>query len=101
MSVPPTADIRVVSEQEERIAGAIFLLHYIVYGNVINVGNGTSGPIVVTLQITSPEGVILLNTNETVVPDILSPKGEGSYTFKFTSDDLGGYKDQDWTVQGI
>jgi hypothetical protein len=83
-SAPPIADVRVVSEQEERTAGAIFLLHYIVYGNVINVGNGTSEPIVVTLQITSPEGMILLNTNETVIPDILPPKGEGSYTFKLT-----------------
>lgn len=81
-------DVRVVSEQAQSPNG-IFLVHYIVYGNVMNAGNGTSGPITVALQIKSPESAILLNTNETVVPDILSPKQEGTYTFKFTSDDLG------------
>jgi hypothetical protein len=36
-------DVRVVSEQAQSPNG-IFLVHYIVYGIVMNVGNGTSGP---------------------------------------------------------
>ena len=44
------SDVRVVSEQSQRTAGFIFLIHYIVFGNVANFGNGTSGPITVHLQ---------------------------------------------------
>ena len=90
-------DVRVVSEQEQRTGGLIFTIHYIVYGSVANFGNATSGPVTVHLEITSPQGAVLLSTDGSTIPDILSPKQEGTYTFKFTSDDLGGYKSGDWT----
>jgi hypothetical protein len=91
------SDVRVVSQQSQRTAGFIFLIHYIVYGNVANFGNGTSGPITVHLQITSRQGAVLYSTDGSTIPDTLAPKQEGKFTFEFTSDDLGGYKSFDWT----
>jgi len=91
------SDVRVVSEQSQRTAGFIFLIHYIVYGDVANFGNGTSGPITVHLQITSPQGAVLYSTDGSTIPDTLAPKQEGKFTFEFTSNDLGGYKSADWT----
>ena len=91
------SDVKVVSQQSQRTAGFIFLIHYIVYGNVANFGNGTSGPITVHLQITSLQGAVLYSTDGSTIPDTLAPKQEGKFTFEFTSDDLGGYKSGDWT----
>lgn len=89
------SDVKVVSQQSQRTAGFIFLIHYIVYGNVANFGNGTSGPITVHLQITSLQGAVLYSTDGSTIPDTLAPKQEGKFTSEFTSD--GGYKSGDWT----
>jgi hypothetical protein len=62
------SDVRVVSQQSQRTAGFIFLIHYIVFGNVANFGNGTSGPITVHLQITSPQGAVLYSTERYRIP---------------------------------
>lgn len=91
------SDVRVVSEQSQRTAGFIFLIHWIVFGNVANFGNGTSGPITVHLQITSPQGAVLYSADGSTIPDTLTPKQEGKFTFEFTSNDLGRYKSGDWT----
>jgi hypothetical protein len=90
-------DVKVVSQQSQRTAGFIFLIHYIVFGNVANFGNATSGSITVHLQITSPQGAVLYSTDGSTIPGTLAPKQEGKFTFEFTSDDLGGYKSGDWT----
>jgi hypothetical protein len=66
------SDIRVVSHQSQRTAGFIFLIHYIVFGNVANFSNGTSGPITVHLQITSPQGSVLYSTDGSTIPDTLT-----------------------------
>jgi hypothetical protein len=91
------SDVRVVSEQEQRTSGLFFTIRYIVYGNVANFGNGPSGPLTLHLEITSPQGAVLFTTDGSTTPDILSPKQEGKFTFEFSSDDLGGYKNGDWT----
>ena len=91
------SDVRVISPQCQRTAGFIFLIHYICFGTVANFGNGTSGPITVHLQITSPQGAVLYSIDGSTIPDTLAPKQEGKFTFEFTSDDLGGYKSFDWT----
>ena len=90
------SDVRVVSEQSQRTAGFIFLIHWIVFGNVANFGNATSGPITVHLQVTSPQGAVLYSTDGSTIPATLAPKQQGKFTFEFTSNDLGGYKSGDW-----
>ena len=91
------SDVRVITPQCQRTAGFIFLIHYMCFGTVANFGNGTSGPITVHLQITSPQGAVLYSTDGSTIPDTLAPKQEGKFTIEFTSDDLGGYKSFDWT----
>jgi len=92
---PSRSDVRVGEIHEEQTGGIIFLLHYAVWGKVVNNGTLPSGPVTVTLNITSPNGALLFKTDAPVFPDTLSPGQEGSFTFKFTSDDLGGYTGND------
>ena len=83
-------DLRVKEVHEEQTGGTI-LLHYEVWGKVFNNGTLSSGPVTVRLNITSSNGALLFNADRPIFPDIRSPKDNGSFTFKFTSDDLGGY----------
>jgi hypothetical protein len=53
---------------------------YIVFGNVANFGNGTSGPIKVHVQITSPQGAVLYPTDGSTIPDTLARK---EFSFEF------------------
>lgn len=55
---------------------------YIVFGNVANFGNGTSGP-KVHVQITSPKGAVLYSTDGSTIPYTLAPKEEGKFSFEF------------------
>jgi hypothetical protein len=87
--LPLRSDVRVGEVHEKQTGGIIFLLHYAVWGKVVNNGTLPSGPVTVTLNITSPNGALLLKTDAPVFPDNLSSGQEGSFTFKFTSDDLG------------
>ena len=91
------SNVRVGELHEEQTGGIIFPLHYAVWGKVINNGTLPSGPVTVRLNITSLKGALLFKTDASVFPDTLSPGREGSFTFKFTSDDLGGYSGNDWT----
>jgi hypothetical protein len=95
--LPLRSDVRVGEVHEAQTGGIIFLLHYAVWGKVVNNGTLPSGPITVTLNITSSNGALLFKTDAPVYPDTLSPGQEGSFTFKFTSDDLGGYTGNNWT----
>jgi hypothetical protein len=95
--LPLRSDVRVGKVHEEQSGGIMSLLHYEVWGKVVNNGTLPSGPVTVTLNITSLKGALLFKTDAPVFPDTLSPGREGSFTFKFTSDDLGGYTGNDWT----
>jgi hypothetical protein len=95
--LPLRSDIRVGKVHEEQTSSIIFLLHYAVWGKVVNNGSLPSGPVTVTLNITSPNGALLFKTDAPVFPNTLSPGQQGSFTFKFTSDDLGSYTGNDWT----
>jgi hypothetical protein len=95
--LPLRSDIRVGKVHEEQTSSIIFLLHYAVWGKVVNNGSLPSGPVTVTLNITSPNGALLFKTDAPVFPNTLSPGQQGSFTFKFTSDDLRGYTGNDWT----
>jgi hypothetical protein len=86
-----------VGEVHVEQSGIISLVHYVVWGKVVNNGTLPSGPVTVTLNITSPKGALLFETDAPVFPDTLSPGQEGSFTFKFTSNDLRGYTGNDWT----
>ncbi len=93
--LPSRSDVRVGGVHEEQTGGV--LLHYVVWGKVVNNGTLPSGPVTVTLNITSPNGALLFKTDAPVFPETLSPGQEGSFTFKFTSDELRGYTGNDWT----
>ena len=95
--VPLRSDVRVGEVHEQQTGGIIFPLNYIVWGKVINNGTLPSGPVIVTLNITSPNGALLFKTDAPVFPHPLSLGQEGSFTFKFTSHDLRGYTGNDWT----
>ena len=90
-------DVKVGEVHEEQSSGIIFPLNYAVWGKVVNNGTLPSRPVTVRLNITSPKGVLLFKTHAPVFPDSLSPGEDGSFTFKSTSDDLGGYTGNDWT----
>ena len=94
----PRSDVRVGKVHVEQSGGIISLLHYAVWGKVVNNGALPSRPITVTLNITSPNGALLFKTDAPVFPDTLSPGQEGSFAFKFTSNNLGGYTSNDWTM---
>jgi len=89
------SDVRVGEVHEQQTGGIIFPLNYTVWGKVIN--TLPSGHVTVTLNITSPNGVLLFKTDAPVFPHTLSPRQEGSFTCKFTSHDLRGYTGNDWT----
>jgi hypothetical protein len=95
--VPLRSDVRVGEVHERQTGGIIFPLNYTVWGKVINNGTLPSGPVIVTLNITSPNGALLFKTDAPVFPHPLSLGQEGSFTFKFTSHDLRGYTGNDWT----
>jgi len=90
------SNVRVGEIHVEQSGGKIFLLHYAVWGKVVNNGTLLSGPVTVTLNITSSKGALLFKTDAPVFPDTLSPGQEG-FTFKFTSNDLRCYTGNDWT----
>jgi hypothetical protein len=85
----------IVKDVHEEQTGGTILLHYVVWGKVVNNGTLPSGPVTVTLDIRSPNGAPLFKTDTPIFPadrkDTLKPSQEGYFTFKFTSDDLGGY----------
>ncbi len=60
-------DVMGVSGHEEPTSGIIFLLHYIVNGNVMNVVDETFGTVTVALQITSPECATLLYRRNIII----------------------------------
>jgi hypothetical protein len=91
------SNVRVGEVHVEQSGNIISLLHYVVYGKVVNNGTLPSGPLTVTLNITSPKGALLFKTDAPVFPDTLSSGQQGSFTFKFTSNDLRGYTGNDWT----
>jgi hypothetical protein len=91
------SNVRVGEVHVEQSGNIISLLHYAVWGKVVNNGTLPSGPITVTLNITSPKGALLFKTDASVFPDTLSPGQQGSFTFKFSSNDLRGYTGNDWT----
>jgi hypothetical protein len=91
------SNVRVGEVHVEQSDGIISLLHYAVWGKVLNNGTLPSGPVMVTLNITSPKGALLFKTDAPVFPDTLSPGQGGSFTFKFTSNNLRGYTGNDWT----
>jgi hypothetical protein len=93
--LPLRSDVRVRDVHVEQ-TGAV-LPHYAVWGKVVNNGVLPSGPVTATLNITSPNGALLFKTAAPVFPDTLLPGQQGSFTFKFTSNDLGGYTGNDWT----
>lgn len=86
--LPLRSDVRVGEVHVEQSDGIISLLHFAVWGKVVNNGTLPSGPVTVTLNITSPKGALLFKTDKPVFPDTLSPRQKGSFTFKFTSYDL-------------
>jgi hypothetical protein len=70
------SNVRVGEVHVEHSDGIILLLHYAVWGKVLNNGTLPSGPVTVTLNITSPKGALLFKTDAPVFPDTLSP-GQG------------------------
>jgi hypothetical protein len=54
--LPLRSDVRVGKIHEEQSGGIISLLHYEVWGKVVNNGTLPSGPVTVTLNITSLKG---------------------------------------------
>lgn len=90
---PQGAHLIITQHHVETTAGIIFLFHYLAYGSVMNVGNNANTcPAAIILTIQRPtDGVYLYNTTSTIIPSVLQPYQTGSYTFKFDSNDLGGY----------
>jgi hypothetical protein len=77
------SNVRVGEVHVEQSGNIISLLHYAVWGKVVNNGTLPSGPLTVTLNITSPKGALLFKTDTPVFPDTLSPGQQGSFTFNF------------------
>lgn len=68
-------DVRVVTVSFDQVGGIHGLTteKFIVHGDIINVGNGTSAPITVGLYVTS-DSTVLLTQNTTAIPETLAPK---------------------------
>ncbi|MGD9672067.1 MAG: hypothetical protein AB7U98_01155 [Candidatus Nitrosocosmicus sp.] len=64
----------------------------VISGKGVNLGNGASNPITLTITIYNEDNVLLYSTQTSPNPSVVQPGQEATFVEYLSTDDLGGYR---------